>query len=539
MAALPDLGPAEQPLDQTDGSPGDGPTPSGSGTTTPVQRVSPQPQQEGTTVAAMVSQIESGNGSGGSPITATLNASGISTASDESTASLLEEINEHLREGDIIGERGRALGPGDLETRIREARIAMEAREAAILASDVDMGGDDEDDDDDDFIEVPERPESPAWPLSATQSKKIPKIKFISLYPHVKHLFHILNSVELGSITTSSRTEQTVDKQVTSSTTTSKNSLKPYDDFSANVVVNRLLFKFLSHYPTQTASSLTSAPKNPMTLGTMTSKNSLKSYDDFIVNLAGNRLHLTALSLSSAPKNLSKFQNCWSNSSEPRNKLIEGQGLSTAKNALGTTTSKNSLKPYDDFILLENPLHLTASSLSSAPIFFSKFQNFFWKICQKFKKSNFRICPQIQDTTPRSRVIDKTRIHREKLSKNGILELRSHNSLYLMVFEQKFFLTNYNEADFILVSHSVRKRPTSPPPTYKVKEEKVGCSGSSSNNNNNNNNNNNKTFDLDQNTPASSMNSATNTASSLSSAKNNHTASRLSSATKIPHILIL
>jgi hypothetical protein len=113
-------------------------------------------------VAAMVSQIESGNGSGGSPITATLNASGISTASDKSTASLLEEINEHLREGDIIGERGRALGPGDLETRIREARIAMEAHEAAILASDVDMGGDDEDDDDDDFIEVPEHPESPA-----------------------------------------------------------------------------------------------------------------------------------------------------------------------------------------------------------------------------------------------------------------------------------------------------------------------------------------------------------------------------------------
>jgi hypothetical protein len=171
MAALPDLGLVEQPpLDTTDGSPGDGPTPSGSGSSTPVQRVSPLPQQsrrvsndEGTTVAAMVSQIESGNG--GSPIVATLNASGISaaSASDISTASLIEEINDHLNNENIIGERGRAVGPGEIEARIREARIAMETREAEILAEDVDMGGDDDDDDDeDDFVEVPERPESPA-----------------------------------------------------------------------------------------------------------------------------------------------------------------------------------------------------------------------------------------------------------------------------------------------------------------------------------------------------------------------------------------
>jgi hypothetical protein len=147
MAALPDLGLVEQPL-ITDGSPGDGPTPSGSGTTT---------GDEGTTVAAMVSQIESG--SGGSPIVATLNVSGISTASDISTASLIEEINDHLNNENIIGERGRAVGPGEIEARIREARIAMETREAEILAEDVDMGGDD---DEDDFVEVPERPESPA-----------------------------------------------------------------------------------------------------------------------------------------------------------------------------------------------------------------------------------------------------------------------------------------------------------------------------------------------------------------------------------------
>jgi hypothetical protein len=189
------------------------------------------------------------------------------------------------------------------------------------------------------------------------------KIKNIPLYPRVKHLFHILIRVELGRTMTSSRPEQTV-----------VNSLKPYDDFSASAVENRLLFKILSHYPTQTASRLTSASKSPITLG--------------------------------------------------------------------IATPKNSLKSYDDFILVEIRLHVTASSMSSAPNFFSKFQNFFWKICQKTKKSNFRIRPQIADTTPRSRVIDKKRIHREKLSKNGILELRSHKSLYLMVFELKFFLTN-------------------------------------------------------------------------------------------------
>jgi hypothetical protein len=283
------------------------------------------------------------------------------------------------------------------------------------------------------------------------------KIKNISLYPRVIHLFHILIRVELGSIATSSRPEQTV-----------VNSLKPYDDFSANVVVNRLLFKILSHYPTQTASRLTSAAKNP------------------------------------------------------------------------TATSKNSLKSYDDFILVEIRLHVTASSMSSAPNFLSKFQNFFWKICQNSKKSNFRIRPQIADSMPRSRVIDKTRIHREKLSKNGSLELRSHKALYLMVFELKFFFTNYNGADFSLVFHSVRIRPFAPPPTYKVKEEKAGCSGSSGRNDNNSSNNkfNNKSFDHDQNTPASS-NSATNTASSLSSAKNNHTASSLSSAKNIPGVLSL
>jgi hypothetical protein len=90
-------------------------------------------------------------------------------------------------------------------------------------------------------------------------------------------------------------------------------------------------------------------------------------------------------------------------------------------------------------------------SMSSTPKFFSKCQKFVRKIRQKSKKTNFRIRPQIADSTPRSRVIDKTRIHRKKLSKKVTLELRSHKSLYLMVSERKLFLTNYIEADFSLV----------------------------------------------------------------------------------------
>jgi hypothetical protein len=134
---------------------------------------------------------------------------------------------------------------------------------------------------------------------------------------------------------------------------------------------------------------------------------------------------------------------------------------------------KNSLKSYDDFTI-----HYNASTAVYRLLFKVKTHyflwNFFQKICQNFKKMNFRIRCQIQDPTIRSGDINEFQNHREKLSKIENRELPSGVVYFLTIFEHKFFLLNDHETDFSLVYHPPRACTTTPsdkrPPSCGVKE---------------------------------------------------------------------